>query len=169
MGSGEVLLLLGGNVGEVTATQERAVALIAERVGPVLARSRPHWTEPWGFSDPRPFLNQALLVRTALSPRALLTACLAIEHELGRVRPALLRRRLREGAAGGGYAARTIDIDILLIDGTVVKDADLAVPHPRLHERAFALAPAADVTPGWRHPVLGRTVLQLLDDLRNRR
>lgn len=155
MDSAEVMLLLGGNVGEVAATQERAIAMINERIGPVLARSRPHRTEPWGFSDPRPFLNRAVLVRTDRAPRAVLDLCLAIEGELGRTRDPSAR-----------YAPRTIDIDILWIGGLVVSEPGLTVPHPRIHERAFALGPAADVAPGWRHPRLGRTVLQLLDDLR---
>lgn len=150
----ETLLLLGGNIGDVRGTFARAEALIAGRCGTILARSRDHWTEPWGFTDDRLFLNRALLAETLLGPAALMDALLAIEAELGRQR-----------TTAGRYSARTIDIDILLIGGRVVELPALVVPHPRLHERAFALGPAADIAPGWRHPRLGRTVLQLLRGL----
>lgn len=153
----EVLLLLGGNVGDVRATLAEAAVRIGDRVGTVRATSRDHWTAPWGFTDDRPFLNKALLVRTALQPAAVLAACLRIEEELGRVRDPHAR-----------YGPRTIDIDLLLQGARTITTPGLTLPHPRLHERAFALAPAADVAPGLVHPLLGRTLLRALDDLRHR-
>lgn len=150
----EALLLLGGNIGDARGTFARAEALIGERAGRIAARSRDHWTEPWGFNDERLFLNRALVVETALAPAALMQGLLGIEAELGRQRSAADR-----------YSARAIDIDILLIGERVVELPSLVVPHPRLHERAFALGPAADIAPGWRHPRLGGTVLQLLRGL----
>ena len=150
----EALLLLGGNIGDARGSFARAEALIGERAGRIAARSRDHWTEPWGFSDERLFLNRVLVVETALAPAALMEALLGIEAELGRQRNAADR-----------YSARAIDIDILLIGDGVVELPSLVVPHPRLHERAFALGPAADIAPGWRHPRLGGTVLQLLRGL----
>lgn len=149
----EVLLLLGGNVGDPVVALGQAERLLGVRAGQVLARSRDHWTLPWGFTDDRLFLNRALLLSTTRPPDELLGEVLAIETTLG-------RRRI----AGVRYGARTIDIDVLLIGGSVVNTPGLEVPHPRMHERAFALAPAADIAPGWVHPVLGRTVLQLLND-----
>lgn len=153
----EALLLLGGNVGHPQRTMARAEALIADRCGTILARSRDHWTEPWGFADDRLFLNRALLLRTALPPLDLMAQLLRIEAELGRQR-----------SEGARYGPRTIDIDILLIGERFLDLPGLQVPHPRLAERAFALEPAADIAPGWRHPLLGRTVLALSDDLRRR-
>ena len=150
----EVLLLLGGNMGDVRVTLDQAEARITERVGAVRARSREHWTAPWGFRDHRLFLNRALLVDTHLAPEELLQRTLAIERELGRVRE-----------TGVGYAARPIDIDLLLWGQQVISLQDLHVPHPRMHERSFALAPAADVAPDWSHPLLHRTVLNLLNDV----
>ena len=150
----EVLLLLGGNLGDVVVTLDRAEALIAERVGPLRSRSRDYWTEPWGFHDDRIFLNRALVVETDHSPEEALRLCLGIERELGRVRQ-----------NENGYASRPIDIDLLLWGGTVIDLSDLRVPHPRMHERAFALAPASDVAPDWSHPLLQRTVLTLLNDV----
>ncbi len=150
----ETILLLGGNVGDPVVTLDRAVVLIGERAGTVVARSRDHWTEPWGFSDDRLFLNRAILLRTELAPTDLLHVLLSIEAELGRVRDASVR-----------YAARTMDIDILWMEGPPLHLPELQIPHPRMHERAFALAPAADVAPDREHPILHRTVLHLLNDL----
>lgn len=150
----EALLLLGGNIGDVSATMERADEMIGEQVGTVLSRSRDHWTEPWGFQDDRLFLNRALVVGTELSPQSLLEKCLDIERRLGRTLGSVER-----------YSARTIDIDLLLCGDQVISSPDLRVPHPRMHERAFALAPAADVAPDWSHPVMNRTVLTLLNDV----
>lgn len=150
----EALLLLGGNIGEVRVMLDRAEAMINEQVGSVLSRSRDHWNEPWGFQDERLFLNLALVVRTDLSPPDVLHRCLAIEHQLGRTR-----------GSGPRYSSRTIDIDLLLCGDRVISSPELTVPHPRMHERAFALAPAADVVPDWSHPILDRTVLNLLNDV----
>lgn len=155
MSGSNVLLLLGGNMGEPEHALERAERAIAERIGSVQARSRDHWTSPWGFTDDRLFLNRALAVRTKLDPARVMSACLAIEKEQGRVRP-----------ADGTMVSRVIDIDILAIEELVIDTSDLIVPHPRMQERRFALAPMADLWPLWRHPRLGRTVLELLDNLR---
>lgn len=151
---GKALLLLGADLGDPRAQVDAAERALDERGVHVLARSRDHWTAPWGFTSDRPFLNRALLVETGLAPLALLDMVLAVEQELGRVR------------RGGGYASRTIDIDILLIDDQVVEHPRLQVPHPLMHLRAFALAPAADVAPLHIHPVLGRPLLTLLDEVR---
>lgn len=151
----EAVLLFGGNTGDPPVTFGRARALIAERIGRIVAQSRQHWTEPWGFKDDRPFLDQALLVQVEMPAAKVMCTCLEIEAFLGRVRDASSR-----------YAARSIDIDLLFFDNAVINEPGLVVPHPRVHERSFALAPAADIVPGLVHPVLQRTVLQLLDDLR---
>ncbi len=150
----EVVLLLGGNVGEPVATLGRAEELIGERIGKVLARSRDHWTEPWGFADDRLFLNRALLISTEHGPRVVLSACLDIERSMGRTR-----------TTEPGYAARNIDIDLLFCGDRVVAEPGLRIPHPRIHERAFALGPVADIAPGLLHPTLHRTVLDLLNDV----
>lgn len=153
----EALLLLGGDLGDVKATQDRAIALLGERAGTVLARSREHWTEPWGFTSDTLFLNTAVVLRTDLEPGPLLEQCLGIERDLGRARSTAER-----------HASRTLDIDLLLYADRTVNETGLVLPHPRMHERLFALAPAADVAPHGRHPSIGRTVLDLLNDLRSR-
>lgn len=152
----ELVLLLGGDMGDQQLLFARAERLLAERLQvDVIRRSRDHWTEPWGFTHPALFLNRALWCRTHLPASAILDHALAVEEQLGRTR-----------SPGAGYAPRTIDIDILLLGDEVVNDEVLQVPHPRLHLRAFALAPAADLVPDRVHPALGRTILQLLNDLR---
>lgn len=152
----EVLLLLGGDLGPVAENLERAAGAIEARCGKVLARSRDHWTEPWGFKGAGLFLNRALRVATALAPEELMAELLRIEEGLGRTR-----------AEGSGYASRTVDIDVLLMEEITLQRPSITLPHPLFHVRRFALAPAADVVPWAVHPVLGRTVLELLDDLRS--
>lgn len=103
------------------------------------------------------FLNSVMIVESALGPRELLVGLLAVERAQG-------RDRSRERRWG----ARTLDLDLLFVDDAVVKDDGLVVPHPRLHERRFVLEPLARVAPGWLHPVLGLTVLELLARLEDR-
>lgn len=152
----EVLLSLGADLGDPVLQLDEAERRIGEVVGGVLARSRGHWTEPWGFNGDRLFLNRALLLRTTIEPDELMGRLLGIETELG-----------RERKQGEGTVPRTADIDILLYEDRVIDRPGLTVPHPRMHLRAFALAPAADIAPGMGHPILGRSVLELLHDLRH--
>lgn len=149
----EFTVLLGADRGEPQATFARATALMEARIGTVLATSRDHWTEPWGFEDDQLFLNRAVLLESALPPAQVMETLLAIEQELGRVRP-----------AQGGPAPRPIDLDILFIGDRSIDVPGLTVPHPLVHRRPFALGPAADIVPGLVHPYLGRTVLQLLNE-----
>jgi 2-amino-4-hydroxy-6-hydroxymethyldihydropteridine diphosphokinase len=126
-------LSLGGNLGDVRTTFERALdALLASPRITLVARSSLYRTAPWGPVPQPPFLNMAVLVSTSLSPHALLDMCLAIEIEEGRVR---VER----------YGPRTLDIDILSYDDLVHTDERLTLPHPRLMERAFALVPLAEI------------------------
>lgn len=148
----EFTILMGGNRGGLRAVFAQATGMIEARIGPVLATSRDHWTEPWGFEDDQLFLDRAIVVGSAMEPPSVMKALLAIEQELGRERPAM-----------GGYAPRTIDLDILFIGEEIFDLPGLTVPHPRVHERAFALGPAADVVPGLVHPVLQRSVMDLLN------
>jgi 2-amino-4-hydroxy-6-hydroxymethyldihydropteridine diphosphokinase len=146
-------LLLGGNIGEVARTFDAATDLIGQHVGRVVARSRDHRTEPWGIHGVPEFLNRALEVHTDETPSAVMRKLLAVESTMGRQR------------SGDRYASRTLDIDILFVDDRLLQLPELTVPHPRVHQRAFALAPVADISPALRHPVLGLTIMELLDQV----
>ena len=126
-------LALGGNLGDVAAAFVRALQALSSAEGVTLvAASRVYRTPPWGVTDQPDFLNMAAAVDTDLAPRALLDLCLQIEKDSGRVRD----RR---------WGPRNIDIDVIAFGDAVVDEPDLTIPHPRAHERAFVLAPLADV------------------------
>ena len=159
----QVLLLLGSNLGPREAVLTAARGLIAEWVGVLVAESACCETVPEGRfveTEPvEPFLNQALVVETRLSPLEVLDATQAIEQELGR--PA----HAPEYAVDGEriYRARAIDIDILLYDAEIVENERLTIPHPRFHERRFALEPAVQIAPHWVHPSLKINLKELLN------
>lgn len=136
---------LGANLGDREGTIARALELLAAHPGvELLEVSRLRETEPWGFVDQPAFLNGAAAVRTSLSAVELLGALLEVERELGRTRD------------GPRYGPRTIDLDLLLYGKRVVDEPGLAVPHPHLHERAFALEPLLELDPELTVPGRGR-------------
>jgi 2-amino-4-hydroxy-6-hydroxymethyldihydropteridine diphosphokinase len=144
---------LGANLGDREATLERAVELLEQRPGvEVVAVSSFRETDPVGYLDQPRFLNGAVAIETSLAPADLLDELLAVEQELGRVRE------------GPRYGPRTVDLDLLLVDGLVLDEPGLTVPHPRLHERAFALEPLAELDPALVVPGRG-PVSQLLQQL----
>jgi 2-amino-4-hydroxy-6-hydroxymethyldihydropteridine diphosphokinase len=133
----EALLVLGGNVGDVRATLDRAVAVLCDgRKVRLIARSSDYRTPPWGVTDQPAFINLGLVVETALSPRALLARALEVEAMLGRDR-----------AKASRWGPRTVDIDLIAYDDIAVDEPDLTLPHPRALERAFVLAPLAEIAP----------------------
>jgi len=146
----EVLLGLGGNVGDVRATLDLAIpALCDGDQVRLLARSSDYRTPPWGVTDQPPFINLALVVETALAPRALLDRALRIEAMFGRDR-AKERR----------WGPRTLDIDIIAYDAIETEERGLTLPHPRLFERPFVLAPLAEIAPGRK--INGVTIAEAL-------
>jgi 2-amino-4-hydroxy-6-hydroxymethyldihydropteridine diphosphokinase len=133
----EAYLALGGNVGDVRATFDRAIAYLCDGAGLRLrARSSDYRTPPWGVTDQPPFINAAIAVSTTLEPHGLLARAQACERACGRDR-ANERR----------WGPRTLDIDLLVYGDMAVADAALTLPHPRMLERAFVLMPLAEIAP----------------------
>jgi 2-amino-4-hydroxy-6-hydroxymethyldihydropteridine diphosphokinase len=133
----EAFIALGGNVGDVQATFDAAIAILCD--GPdvrLKARSSDYRTPPWGVTDQPPFTNAVIAVSTALAPHTLLTRAQACERALGRDR-----------ASERHWGPRPIDLDILAYDDVVLNDATLTLPHPHLFERAFVLVPLAEIAP----------------------
>jgi 2-amino-4-hydroxy-6-hydroxymethyldihydropteridine diphosphokinase len=143
---------LGSNLGDRRAHLEAAVKGLAS-AGEVLAVSSFRETEPVGGPPQPRYLNGAIAVATERTPLELLALAQELERRAGRIR-------------GDRWGPRTLDIDLLLFGDLVVREPDLVVPHPRLHERLFVLEPLAEIALDWPVPGTLRTVGELLADLR---
>ncbi len=133
----EAFIALGGNVGDVRATFERAIAMLyRDQSVRLTARSSDYRTPPWGVTDQPPFINAVIGVTTDLEPHPLLSRMQDCERALG-------RDRTKERHWG----PRTIDLDLLLYDDRIINDETLTLPHPRMLERAFVLVPLAEIAP----------------------
>ena len=146
-----VFLGIGSNLGNREHNLEQAVARIVEYIGPVLKSSSIYITEPWGFQAEEEFLNIVVKVGTKLTPSGILGRILMIESLLGRVRD---KKQ---------YASRLIDIDILLYEDIIVDEESLKIPHPLLHMRKFVLVPLCEIEPEMIHPVLKKSLAELLE------
>jgi 2-amino-4-hydroxy-6-hydroxymethyldihydropteridine diphosphokinase len=147
----QAFLSLGSNVGGREANLVEALQRLQAAGIHVLRRSSIYETEPQDLRDQPWFLNLVVEVETELFPRMLLARIQAIELGMGR------RRQVSKGP-------RTIDIDILLFGKFVIATRELQVPHPRMSERRFVMEPLAELAPGLRHPVNGKTVLEMLSE-----
>jgi 2-amino-4-hydroxy-6-hydroxymethyldihydropteridine diphosphokinase len=147
-------LLTGGNEGDRYLYMQQARANIELICGHIIQVSSLYETAPWGKTDQPDFLNQVLLVETILSPKALLQAIFSIEEKGGR------KRTVKN-------APRTIDIDILFYNHLILEKPGLSIPHPRIADRRFVLEPLNEISPGFLHPVLGKTIQQLLQECKD--
>ena len=147
----EAYIALGSNLGDRLRTMREAVGRLRVH-GTIEAVSSVYETEPVGVTDQPAFLNAVLRLRTELGPAALLATMLAIEVDLGRLRTTV-------------NGPRTVDLDLLFYDDLSVDTAELVVPHPRLHERAFVLVPLVDIAPDLLHPAQSVRVSELLSML----
>ena len=141
---------LGTNIGNKRRNLITAAALLAERVGDILALSDMYETEPWGFESENTFLNAAAELQTTCSPVELLDATRLIEIEMGRIEK-----------SNGAYHDRIIDIDILMYDDLIMQTPRLTIPHPLMHKRPFVMTPLMEIAPDVVHPVFHKTIAEL--------
>jgi 2-amino-4-hydroxy-6-hydroxymethyldihydropteridine diphosphokinase len=144
-----IYISLGSNLGDRAANLERAIETLAEIGVRVLRRSSIYETEPVDFLAQPWFLNCVVEAETSLEPRQLLEELQAIERKVGS------KKLVPRGP-------RIIDLDILFYETSVIHEAGMEIPHPRLMERRFALVPLAELAPELRHPVLRKTIAELL-------
>lgn len=160
----QTVIGIGSNLGDKRGYIAQAVAHVEAKIGQVLKQSKLYETPPllhpefpvYGQED---FINAAILVETELEPEEVLHRLLEIETQLGRT------RSKAENGNTLGWGPRTIDLDIICIEGLALSTERLEIPHPGMHKRLFVLEPLVELCPEWRHPLLQRTAAQLLHDL----
>lgn len=149
-------LLLGGNIGDRKAVIAKAIEMIHSSCGEIIKESSLYESAPWGFEANNQFINQVILVETSLSAEDLLENILNIELLLGRTRN-----------NSANYSSRIIDIDILFYNEEIINVKNLKVPHPLLQERRFTLEPLNEIAQKMMHPVLNKSVAELLIDCKD--
>ncbi|MBE5321745.1 2-amino-4-hydroxy-6-hydroxymethyldihydropteridine diphosphokinase [Pedobacter sp. MR2016-19] len=148
-------LLLGGNLGNREANLKKAIELLNDKIGKVIASSSLYETAAWGKTDQPAFLNQAIALQTNLSALEVLDLALSIEQELGRVRK-------------DKWGERLIDIDLILFGDQIINIPDkLQVPHPHMQSRKFVMEPLAEIAPEVVHPILRETILSISRNIKD--
>ena len=147
-------LSLGTNLGNKRENLTRAIELLSLAFGKCIAVSQFIETAPWGFDSENSFLNCAVAFDTDLAPLELLDITESIERGLGRT----------QKSNNGHYRDRIIDIDILLYGDNIIVSDRLTIPHPLMHKRDFVLEPLAEIAPETQHPVLHKSIKQLMEE-----
>ena len=150
MSQHQVILSLGSNQGNRLETIQSCIGLIHNEVATVVKVSKIYETPAWGFES-EPFYNAAILIHTTKSAQKILNQVLKVEKKLGRIR-----------SKDSGYQARIIDVDIIAFDEEIISTETLQVPHPLMQNRKFVLQPMLDLGLNWEHPLLKKSVSQLL-------
>ncbi len=144
-----VFLIVGGNLGNRKKNLQTAASLIDEQVGRIIQSSKIYETEPWGLTDQPAFYNQAHLLKSNLDAQAIIKTILEIEEKMGRIRTIK-------------NAARIIDIDILFFNEEIINEPNLIIPHGEIPNRRFVLMPLNEIDPLMIHPVLKKSISELL-------
>ncbi len=147
-----IYLSLGTNLGNKQINLNLAIELISKRCGALIGKSGVYISSAWGYESENEFYNQCLKIETQLTPDQLIDTLISIEEDLGRTR------------GSSGYADRMIDIDVLFYDDFVLQTARLVIPHPRMLERLFVLAPMAELAPDFIHPLRELSMKVLLKE-----
>lgn len=148
-----VVLLLGGNNGEVLSTFQLSIRAFEEKGYPVLKKSSIYSSKSWGYESKNIFYNQMLILKTNKGTKKVLSDLLFIEAKLGRT------RNLKDA-----YEDRTIDIDIIFYDDKIIDEENLVIPHPRLHLRNFCLTPLLELIPDFVHPLFKKSITELIKE-----
>lgn len=156
----KAIVALGSNLGERERRIDQAVDGMISELGACVARSALLETEAWIHPDDDadwhpPFLNAVAIFETRLEPLEILERLLTIERSLGR----------RRDPDTKPWQPRPIDLDLIAVDDSVIEVDGLILPHPRMQDRRFVLEPLASILPDWRHPILNKTVTEMLNDL----
>jgi 2-amino-4-hydroxy-6-hydroxymethyldihydropteridine diphosphokinase len=144
------VILLGSNIGDRANYLQQAAKSLEDRVGDISQKSSIYETVPWGFEAETNFYNQILILETNLPPQQILSIIQFIEAKMGRIRNS------------SGYTSRTIDIDILFYNDLIFNSPDLNIPHLHIHERKFVLEPLNEIIPDYIHPVMNKSIKELL-------
>jgi len=150
----KIVLLLGGNLGNIKYNFEQALKYISKNIGTVSNTSNLYQSKAWGFESKDLFLNQVVLTESTLSPIQLLEQTQSIENLVGRKKKT---RNLE-------YSSRLIDIDILFYNNEIIESDRLSIPHPRLHLRNFTLFPLQEILPDYTHPKLKKSITWLTEN-----
>lgn len=149
----EAYLCLGGNIGDREKALKLALLKITEETGKIESKSAIYETEAWGVENQQSYLNQCIKISTCLNPEQLIKILLSIEKSLG-----------RERKFDHTYEPRTLDIDILFYNDLITEQEHLVIPHPRLQLRKFVLIPLNEIATNYLHPVLNKTIFNMLKE-----
>ncbi|HWP47729.1 MAG TPA: 2-amino-4-hydroxy-6-hydroxymethyldihydropteridine diphosphokinase [Candidatus Limnocylindrales bacterium] len=146
---------IGSNVGDKVRNCQEAIHQLQATPGIEVSKiSSLYYTEPVGYAHQDWFINCVVEIKTSLPPREVFLRCKEIERGMGRTY--LIK-----------WGPRVIDLDLLFYNDLILREADLEIPHPRLHERGFVLIPLAELNPTWIHPIFKKTVLELRQELKD--